>query len=136
MTGFFRDGVSTLNVWHGANLTSCYKYCNTSPSDFGSHTVAAQVSKEWLDFSASRGNDLRGILSGGCKWCLCVSRWKESLDAFRRGEIARTAVPKVQLNATHEKALSKVTIEDLQEFAVNRSQAVGESDPSQGGPIR
>lgn len=40
----------------------------------------AIVTDEFLDFSASRGNDLRaGGLTDGCKWCLCVSRWKEAL---------------------------------------------------------
>lgn len=77
LTGFFRDS-----------------YCNTSPADTGSHTVAAVVSDDWLRFSAERGNDLRPILSGGCKWCLCVSRWKESFDAWKRGEISKEAVPR------------------------------------------
>jgi len=44
------------------------------------------VTDEFLDFSASRGNDLRKIgLTGGCKWCLCTSRWKEAVDA-RKGD--------------------------------------------------
>lgn len=77
ITGFYRDG-----------------YCNTSPADAGSHTVAAIVSDSWLSFSASRGNDLRPILKGGCKWCLCAARWKESLDAWKRGEIEESVVPK------------------------------------------
>ncbi len=46
----------------------------------------AVVTDEFLDFSASRGNDLRKIgLTGGCKWCLCTGRWKEAFDA-REGE--------------------------------------------------
>jgi len=46
-------------------------------SDHGNHAVAAEVSEEFLTFSASRGNDLRSIgLKGGCKWCLCVSRYR------------------------------------------------------------
>ncbi|SYW77023.1 uncharacterized protein UBRO2_01646 [Ustilago bromivora] len=68
MTGFYRDG-----------------YYNTGTADGGSHTVAAVVSQKWLEFSASKGNDLRPILSDGCPWCLCVSRWKQSFDAFKRG---------------------------------------------------
>lgn len=77
LTGFFRDG-----------------YCNTNAQDQGSHTLAAQVSDEFLTFSASRGNDLRPILKKDCKWCLCVGRWKESLDAFKRGELSQEGVPK------------------------------------------
>lgn len=49
-------------------------------------TFTAVVSDKFLDFTASRGNDLRMAgLTGGCKWCLCASRWKEALDA-RNGD--------------------------------------------------
>ena len=41
MTGFFRD--------------SC---CDTAREDFGSHTVCAVMTAEFLEFSKSRGNDL------------------------------------------------------------------------------
>ena len=40
------------------------------------------LTREFLDFSASRGNTLRSIgLEPGCKWCLCTARWKEAADA-------------------------------------------------------
>jgi hypothetical protein len=60
MTGFLRNG-----------------YCEVPASDYGNHAVAAEVTEEFLDFSAKQGNDLRPIpgMKGGCKWCLCVSRW-------------------------------------------------------------
>lgn len=59
MTGFLRNG-----------------YCEVPASDFGTHAVAAEVTEEFLDFSAKQGNDLRPIpgMKGGCKWCLCVTR--------------------------------------------------------------
>ena len=41
MTGFYRDGC-----------------CNTGPEDFGSHTVCAVMTAEFLEFSKSHGNDL------------------------------------------------------------------------------
>ena len=42
------------------------------------------LTKEFLDFSASRGNNLRSIgLEPGCKWCLCTARWKEAVDAAK-----------------------------------------------------
>lgn len=116
MTGFFRDG-----------------YCNTGPSDSGTHVVAAVVSDKWLSFSAARGNDLRPILSPGCSWCLCVSRWKESLDAYRLGQVDRDTVPKIKLDATHQKALQTVSIDDLREFAID---TCSDPAPAQGGPIR
>ena len=45
----------------------------------------AVVTDEFLDFSASRGNDLRGIqgMKSGCKWCLCTNRWKEAMEAAK-----------------------------------------------------
>jgi hypothetical protein len=76
MTGYMRNG-----------------YCEVPASDAGSHSIAAVVSDEFLKFSADRGNDLRQIgLKGGCKWCLCVSRWKEAFDA--RGKEGDKIVPK------------------------------------------
>ncbi|PWN18760.1 hypothetical protein BCV69DRAFT_284745 [Microstroma glucosiphilum] len=120
LTGFFRDG-----------------YCNTAPADGGSHTLAAQVTPEFLEFSKSRGNDLTSILSGGCKWCLCVTRWKEALTAYRSGEVGRSAVPSVILPATHQLALKSVTLQDLQEFSIDKQGGSGNApDPSAGGPIR
>ncbi len=95
-TGFHRDG-----------------YCHTGPHDLGSHTVCAQMTDEFLAFSRRRGNDLVtprqefGFpgLRAGDRWCLCVSRWKEALDAG--------VAPPVLLAATHEKALDVVTLEQL-----------------------
>ncbi|KAI9806438.1 MAG: hypothetical protein M1833_003625 [Piccolia ochrophora] len=99
MTGFYRNG-----------------YCDVGPEDVGNHSVAAEVTNEFLEFSASRGNDLRTIgLTGGCKWCLCASRWKEAMEA--RKDDKDPVVPKIFLHATHQRALDKVKMEDLKKFA-------------------
>lgn len=67
MTGFYRDG-----------------YCRVGPEDTGNHAVAGLLTKEFLDFTASRGNNLRSIgLEPGCKWCLCTARWKEAMEAAK-----------------------------------------------------
>ncbi|QIW97553.1 hypothetical protein AMS68_003071 [Peltaster fructicola] len=102
MTGFLRNG-----------------YCEVPPSDYGNHAVAAEVTDEFLEFSARQGNDLRGIpgMKGGCKWCLCVTRWKEAFDARKSDPAGDKIVPKVFLNATNEKALNKVTVDDLKLFS-------------------
>ncbi|KAJ4366340.1 hypothetical protein N0V83_007976 [Neocucurbitaria cava] len=77
------------------------------------------VSNEFLDFSASRGNDLRQAgLTDGCKWCLCVSRWKEAFDA-RSGDNDKK-VPQIVLKATNERALESVSMDDLRKFAVDK----------------
>ncbi|MFW6350981.1 MAG: DUF2237 family protein [Bacteroidota bacterium] len=96
LTGYFRDG-----------------YCRTDEKDNGRHVVCAIVTTEFLKFSKSRGNDLITPmpqydfpgLKPGDKWCLCALRWKEALDAG--------CAPKVVLEATDEKALEYITMEDL-----------------------
>jgi len=61
----------------------------------GNHSVAGIVTEEFLDYSASQGNDLRVVgLKEGCKWCLCAGRWQEALDAFKDGKISKNGVPK------------------------------------------
>jgi uncharacterized protein len=100
-TGFYRDG-----------------FCQTGPMDYGSHTVCAQVTEEFLAFSRSRGNDLSTPipayefpgLKPGDKWCLCVSRWQEALDA--------NVAPTIVLEACHEKALAVVSLRDLKRYAI------------------
>lgn len=102
MTGFYRDGS-----------------CHTGPQDAGTHVVCAQVTREFLDFSVARGNDLVTPvpqfhfpgLKPGDKWCLCALRWKEALDA--------RVAPPVVLAATHEKALEVVSLDDLKRHALD-----------------
>jgi uncharacterized protein (DUF2237 family) len=101
LTGFYRDGC-----------------CNTDMQDLGSHVVCTKVTQEFLEFSASRGNDLstprpeyRFVgLQEGDRWCLCALRWKEALHAG--------VAPFVILESTHVKALEFVTLEQLQEYAL------------------
>ncbi|KAF2681094.1 hypothetical protein K458DRAFT_310595 [Lentithecium fluviatile CBS 122367] len=106
---------------HGTRPLTGYMrtgYCEAPRSDAGNHSVAGIVTDDFLDFSAAWGNDLRQAgLTDGCKWCLCVSRWKEVFDA-RTGDIDRK-VPKVVLAATNERALEGVRMEDLKKFAVD-----------------
>jgi len=96
LTGFYRDG-----------------FCCTGPQDSGKHVVAAVVTDAFLEFTLALGNDLISPypasnfpgLKAGDKWCLCVSRWKEALDAG--------FAPPVILEATHENALLQVTLDEL-----------------------
>ena len=93
--------------------------CETGPQDQGSHTVCAQVTQAFLDFSRSRGNDLStpapkfGFpgLRPGDRWCLCAARWKEALEAG--------AAPRVALRGTHERALDVVSLADLKAHALD-----------------
>lgn len=100
VTGFFRDGC-----------------CHTGPQDRGMHTVCAVVTQDFLDFSASRGNDLStprpefGFpgLKPGDRWCLCAARW---LEAYEAG-----MAPQVDLSATHLTTLDLVPLDALKAFA-------------------
>ncbi len=102
MTGFFRDGC-----------------CNTSEQDLGSHTVCTQVTREFLEFSRFRGNDLSTSrpelgfagLRPGDQWCLCAARW---LEAYQHG-----MAPKIYLTRTHKKALDIVPLALLEQLAVD-----------------
>ncbi|KAI9848263.1 MAG: hypothetical protein M1837_000527 [Sclerophora amabilis] len=111
MTGFYRNG-----------------YCDVGPEDLGNHSVAAQVTDEFLEFSASRGNDLRTVgLTGGCKWCLCASRWKEAMAARKNDD--DPVVPKVFLHATHQRALDSLKMDDLKKFAAEGEASNAEQRP-------
>jgi uncharacterized protein (DUF2237 family) len=50
------------------------------------------------------------------KWCLCASRWREAFEARKSDD--DKIVPKIFLNATNQSALKKMTMEELQKFAV------------------
>jgi uncharacterized protein (DUF2237 family) len=105
-TGYYRDG-----------------FCKTDESDRGRHTVCAKVTRAFLDYSRSKGNDLMTPaphysfpgLKDGDKWCLCVSRWKE---AYHAG-----VAPPVYLKACHINALETVTLAQLKEFAVEQEES-------------
>ena len=78
MTGFYCDG-----------------YCRSGAAGYGNHAVAGIASEEFLNLTASQGNDLHiDGLSGSCKWCLCTSRWLEAYEAMRRGTVSEEAVSK------------------------------------------
>jgi len=104
LTGFFRDGC-----------------CNTDEQDFGSHTVCAQMTEEFLKFSYERGNDLITPrpeyrfpgLKPHDRWCVCAARW---LEAYEAG-----VAPPVFLEATHEKAALIIPLKALLEHAADTS---------------
>jgi uncharacterized protein (DUF2237 family) len=100
-TGFYRTGT-----------------CDTGREDLGLHIVCAEMTDEFLRFSRERGNDLSTPvpehdfpgLEAGSRWCLCVARWKEALEAG--------LAPPVVLEATHISTLEFVSLEELKAHAV------------------
>ncbi|AUN94028.1 DUF2237 domain-containing protein [Pseudazoarcus pumilus] len=101
LTGFFRTGC-----------------CETSDEDVGRHVVCVKVTQEFLEYSASVGNDLStprpelrfAGLKAGDRWCLCAARW---LEAYREG-----VAPPVVLAATHKAALDVVPLDLLRAHAL------------------
>jgi uncharacterized protein (DUF2237 family) len=77
-----------------------------------------RVSDEFLEFSASVGNDLStprpefgfAGLTAGDRWCLCASRWTEAFEAG--------AAPQVVLEATHARTLEWANLDDLRAHAI------------------
>lgn len=102
LTGFYRNGC-----------------CDTGSEDLGVHTVCAEVTEEFLEFSASVGNDLStprpelgfAGLRPGDRWCLCASRWAEALEAG--------VAPPVVLEATHARTLEWADLSSLRANAVD-----------------
>jgi uncharacterized protein (DUF2237 family) len=101
-TGFYRNGC-----------------CDTGPDDVGRHVVCARMTREFLDFSVRRGNDLvtpiphAGFpgLKPGDRWCLCAARWNEAREAG--------VAPPVLLRSTHEAALEVIDFTALIEHALD-----------------
>ena len=100
--GFYRDGS-----------------CNTGSEDVGMHVVCARMTREFLDFERSRGNDLvtpvpeAGFpgLEPGDRWCVCAARWREAFEAG--------VAPPVVLQATHEETLAVIPLSDLRRHALD-----------------
>lgn len=100
MTGFYRNGC-----------------CETDEDDTGVHSICVVVTKDFLFYSQSIGNDLvtpmpewnfPGLVPGD-HWCLCASRW---VEAWRAG-----VAPLVVMEATHEKTLELIPLSVLVKFA-------------------
>lgn len=64
MTGYYRDG-----------------YCKPWYNDYGKHILCAKMNKDFLDYTASVGNDLRSVVKEGESWCLCEERWFQAYKA-------------------------------------------------------
>ena len=98
MTGYRRDGC-----------------CRTDPGDVGRHEVCAVVTRAFLELSRRRGNDLVTPrpdlafpgLEPGDRWCLCLARWVEALEA--------DVAPPVVLEATNEAVLEDIYFSTLNE---------------------
>ena len=108
LTGFYRDG-----------------FCRTGADDVGLHVICARMTQEFLEFSATRGNDLMTPrpeylfegLKPGDRWCLCAARWQEALDAG--------VAPPIVAEGTHISALEFISRADLMRHAADPAQPEG-----------
>jgi len=104
-TGFLRDG-----------------HCRHLERDPGRHEVCAVMTQEFLEFSREQGNDLVTPrpeldfpgLHPGDRWCVCIPRWLEAHEAG--------TAPPVVLEATTESVLEAVSMETLEEYAIDPDQ--------------
>lgn len=101
-TGFYRDN-----------------HCNTCAQDVGSHTVCVNATKEFLEYSRFKGNDLStpapeygfdGVQPGN-SWCLCAARWLEAHED--------DMAPRVYLTKTHIKALEIIPFDVLRNYGMD-----------------
>lgn len=112
MTGFLRDG-----------------HCNSGAQDIGSHTVCAQMTEAFLQYALQHGNDLVTPapeydfpgLKPGDRWCVCAVRWLAAADDGM--------APPVVLEATHERALRRITLGDLKYHALRATDVNGRETP-------
>jgi uncharacterized protein (DUF2237 family) len=103
MTGYYRNG-----------------YCHTGPTDHGTHIVCASMTKEFLEFTKSRGNDLSTPklnfqfpgLKPGDKWCLCALRW---MEAYQSG-----VAPKINLESTESHMLDFINLKSLNDYSATK----------------
>ena len=100
-TGYFRNGK-----------------CETCDNDIDMHIVCAEMTEIFLSFSKMNGNDLStpreefdfpGLKSGD-RWCICLSRWIEALEAG--------VAPKILLRSTHYSVLEHVPLEVLEKYTI------------------
>lgn len=99
-TGFLRDGL-----------------CHHLRRDPGRHEICAVMTDDFLQYSKAQGNDLvtphpeLGFpgLEPGDRWCVCVPRWIEALEA--------DTAPPVIPEATSEAVLEDVPMETLEDHA-------------------
>lgn len=97
VTGFHRDG-----------------YCRPNSNDKGKHYVCGLMNKDFLNFTASKGNDLSSVVKPGDKWCLCEDRFEEAYNAGK--------APKVINNATHKNTKNTVKNILLKEGFENKNK--------------
>ena len=109
---------------HGTPLNYCNRNkitgynrngrCETFEDDTGTHIVCAVMTKRFLQFTLSRGNDLitprrnfPGLVEGDV-WCICALRWIEAYKA--------DSAPPIIGDSTHEHFLDYVPKKIIEKY--------------------
>lgn len=102
LTGFFRTG-----------------YCAAGPDNAAVHLVCIEATDEFLEYSASVGNDLTtpmpqfsfpGLVAGN-RWCLVAQRWWQAHQADK--------APRVFLRSTNQAVLGFIPLDALKAYALD-----------------
>jgi hypothetical protein len=110
----------TLKLCGSNPLTGYHRkgFCSLDINDKGTHIVCAIVTKKFLDFTYTKGNDLISPRDGfpglkpGDRWCLCVLRWLEAYN--------NNAAPLVDLECTHYQVLKYVRLDILKQYDIKK----------------
>lgn len=97
--------VCSLNPITGYNRDG---YCRPMEGDYGSHLVCAKMDKDFLDFTASKNNNLRSVVKEGSNWCLCQDRYYEAYLENKQPKVIKNATYK-NLKPHVKKAIMKKT---------------------------
>ncbi|NUE01915.1 DUF2237 domain-containing protein [Halorubraceae archaeon YAN] len=110
-TGYLRDG-----------------HCRQLDRDPGRHEVCAVMTQAFLEYSREQGNDLITPrpewqfpgLHPGDRWCVCLPRWVEALDAG--------VAPPVLMEATTAGVTDEVSVETLRKHAYEEDEDKSEAE--------
>ena len=74
ITGYSRDG-----------------YCKPMYGDIGNHLICAKTDKQFLDYTARKGNNLYSVIKPGDKWCICQDRYFQALKDNKSPKVINSA---------------------------------------------
>lgn len=96
--GFFKDG-----------------YCRSNDDDTDNHSIAATMTDHFKH--SEYATPEVETLKEGDRTCLSAKHFADAMRAAEEGKFEKSAVPKVYLHASHEKALEVVSYKDLKKYA-------------------
>lgn len=62
------------------------------------------------------------MMDSGCRWCIAVNTWVQAFLQYQMGWVEREAVPLVDPDATHYRALGAMGWEGIRAFSVKKEK--------------